>query len=206
MLRFSVPVLLATSVFMSGCKKTDKAPAAEPAASGGSAASGTQTPAPPAAQTPPVPQTAPTPPTPQAAGNTGIVPSATLEAIALPAPRGAPAKGMWSAATAGDDGERMANFVDGNDYWVSVELLDCNLPRVKDSAGKPGGEYTFCFDKASATLKGYPLFKTSDSQRVVKVGHLAILASLGVAGEAKLTAADLEAFLESLDLASLAKL
>jgi hypothetical protein len=136
---------------------------------------------------------------------------AKLVAITLPAPKGAPASGRWRSApspTGGTgDGDRLANFIDGNDYWVSVRFLDCNLPAVKETADKPKrGAFAFCFDTATGKLKDFPLFTPSDSLRAVKVGHLAIIATLGVTGQTKLTAADLEAFLESLDLAEIAKL
>jgi len=137
------------------------------------------------------------------------VPSATLEAIKLPVPKGAPEKGMWSSATAGGDGDRSTNFMDGNDLWVSVRFVDCNLPAVKAVASKPAaerGDFTFCFDKPTGKLKDYELFSPSDSLRVVKVGHLIIIVGTGVVSEGKITGADLETFIGSLDLPALAKL
>jgi hypothetical protein len=200
--RFSVPVLLAAAVLVSGCKKKDPAVTSEPA---GSAAPAPAPPAPAAAP----PAAAP----PAATGDSdSVVPLAKLAAITLPPPQGAPAGGRWRSApspTGGTgDGDRLANFIDGSDFWVSVRFLDCNLPAVKASASKPteGGEFTFCFDKPTGKLKDYPLFNAFDTQRVVKVGHLVIIASLGATGETKLKATDLEAFLESLDLAAIAKL
>jgi len=202
--RFSASVLFAGSLLVSGCKKPEKAPATDPA--GSAAPAGSPATAGSAAPTPPTPAAA-TPPA--AGGNTAVVPSATLEALTLPAPKGAPAKGIWSSATAGGDGDRATNFMDGNDLWVSVRFLDCNLPMVKDAATKPAaerGDFAFCFDKPTGMLKDYPLFSPSDSLRVVKVGHLVIIVGLGVVSEGKITAADLEAFIGSLDLAAIAKL
>jgi hypothetical protein len=199
-LRFSAPVLMGTLFLVSGCKKTDKAPAAEPAGSAAAAGSAAPATPPPAAQTPPAPP---------AAGNTSVVPANTLEAINLPPPKGAPAKGIWSAAAASDDGDRSTNFVDGSDVWVGVRFLDCNLPAAKDAANKPEadrGDFKYCLGTPTGKIKDYALFAPHDTRRVVKVGHLIVIADLGVTGETKLKAADLEAFLGSMDLAAIAKL
>jgi hypothetical protein len=211
-LRFSVSVLLVTSLLMSGCKKTDKAPAAEPAASGGSAGSaapGTPPSGPPAPPTPKAEPAAQTPPAPAAANSTSVVPAATLAALELPKPAGAPAKGMWSQATPIVDGDRFENYLEGSNLWMSVHFLDCNTPVVKASAklsAADRGVFSFCFDQPTGKLKDYPMFSPSDEVRAVKVGHVVVIAGIGLAGDDKLKAADLEAFLGSLDLASLAKL
>lgn len=206
---FCVSVLFATSLLMSGCKKTEKAPAAEPAGatgsagsagSAGAAGSAAAGPAAPAASAPPA-AAAP------AAGGTGLVPAATLAAIELPVPKGAPAKGIWSQATPLLDGDRFENFVDGSDYWVSLRFIDCNLPAVKATASKPDterGDFLYCFGQPTGKLKDYPLFSPHDTRRVVKVGHVVVIADLGATGETQLKTADLEAFLASLDLAPLA--
>lgn len=68
------------------------------------------------------------------------------------------------------------------------------------------GSFEFCFDTPSGKLAGFPLFSVNDQSRTVKVGHLMVIAELGATGEGTLKAADLEAFLQSLDLAALAKL
>jgi hypothetical protein len=200
--RFSATVLLAAALLVSGCNKKDKAAEKTPEPAGSAAAPATPPPAP-----------TPAAPAPAAADSTSVVPLAKLAAIMLPPPKGAPATGVWATApspTGGSgDGDRLANFTEGSDYWVSVRFLDCNLPVVKESASKPSAErgaFTFCFDPAPAKLKDYPLFNTSETQRVVKVGHLIIIATLGATGETKLKPEDLEAFLESLDLAEIAKL
>lgn len=194
----ATPVLIAMTILMSGCKKTDKAPAAEPAAGSGSAAAA----APPAAPPPAAPPAAP------AGDTTSLVPAATLAAIDLPKPKGAPASGEWSQATPLVDGDRFENYVDGKDYWMSVRFIDCNLPAVKDSASKPDAEksdFKYCFDQPTGKLKDYPMFSPHDTRRVVKVGHVTVIADLGATGETKLKAADLEALLGSIDLSSLAK-
>jgi hypothetical protein len=116
---------------------------------------------------------------------------------------------MWSQATPILDGDRSENYVDGDDYWVSVRFIDCNLPAVKDSASKPESErsdFKYCFAQPSGKLEEYPLFAPHDTRRVVKVGHVTVIADLGVTGETKLTATDLEGFLASLDLTPLSRL
>jgi hypothetical protein len=57
-----------------------------------------------------------------------------------------------------------------------------------------------------AKLKDYPMDDQYDAVRAVKVGHLVVVASIGAKSSGTLKAADLEAFLGSLDLAALAKL
>jgi hypothetical protein len=204
-MRFSAPVLFAAALLVSGCNKKDKAPAPEPATPAAPAAPA------PAAPAPPAP--APTPPAPAAAADSGsVISSATLAGITLPVPKGAPASGMWSQAPEGGEGDRLVNFVAGSDYWVTVRLLDCRIPAVKEVASKSAdqrGEFNYCFEPPNSKLKDYPLFTPkdpNDSIRVVKAGHLTIIASLGATGETKLKPADVEAFLGSLDLAALAKL
>jgi hypothetical protein len=192
----------------SGCKKADKAPGTE---SSGSAGSGGSVAKDPPAATPPAGSATPPPAStpPAAGGGTGVVPSGTLEAIKLPPPKGAPANGMWSSATAGGDGDRATNYMVGEDLWVSLRFLDCNLPMVKEAASKPPterGDFAFCYDAANGKLKDFPMYSPADSVRVVKAGHLVIITGIGVAAEGKLKAADLEDFLGSLDLAALAKL
>jgi hypothetical protein len=190
--RFSAPVLLAASILMSGCKKTDKAPAAEPAASAGSAAPAT----PPAAPaTPPAAQ-------PPAAGGGPVVPAAKLEEIELPTPKGGPAKGIWSAATASDDGDRSTNFVDGSDLWIGVHFLDCNLPKAKEGAV----DFKACTGAPTGKIKDYPLFAPSDVARVVKAGHILVIATAGATHMDKVKGPELEEFLASVDLDAIAKL
>ncbi|HSS01404.1 MAG TPA: hypothetical protein VLM79_30300, partial [Kofleriaceae bacterium] len=110
-----MPVLLAASILMSGCKKTDKAPAAEPAGA----------PAAPAAPATPPPAAPATPPAAQepAGGSVGtgpVVPGAKLAMLDFPAPKGAPPKGSWQDARPIEDGERSANFNEGNDGWMGL--------------------------------------------------------------------------------------
>ncbi len=207
-MRYSATALFAAAVLVSGCKKTEKAPVAEPPAAGSAAPAAT----PPPAAAPVEPAAPATPPPAAPAADGPIVPSATLAGItmALPKPKGAPESGAWKAVPGGVDGDRRTNYTDkGSEYWVGLRLLDCNLPMVKEAAAKPAGErgeLAYCFDEATGKLKDYPLYAPSELVRAVKTGHLVVIATLGVTGQTKLKGADLEAFLESLDLASFAKL
>lgn len=208
--RFSAPALLAATILVAGCKKTEKAPVAEPAGSAAPApkeASMTkETPAPPAA---PAPAADPNAAAAPAAGGDAVVPSPKLEAINLPPFKGAPAKGMWSSAEAGGDGDRAVNFQDGDAYWVSLRFLDCNLPKVKAVASKPPastGDFGYCHMKPTGKLGEYDMVAPNDTTRAVRVGHVMIITGVGVAGEGKIKGADLEDYIKSLDLAAIAKL
>jgi hypothetical protein len=195
-MRFSASVLFAAVALISGCKKKEPAPSAEPTGSA------TMTkPAPPAADPTPAPAAKPV------AGP--VTAWQKLADIQLPTPKGVPDKGMWSNAKATKDGDRMDNFVDGPDYWISLRMLDCNLPAAQEAASKPAadrGPFDFCYATTSDKLKDYPLFKKNDNQRAIKVGHLLLIAGLGAKGQTALKAADLEAYLESLDLDAISKL
>ena len=184
--RFSVPAVLAAALLVPGCKKTEKAPDTV-----GSAA-------------PTPPPAAPPPP------STSVVPVATLDAIALPAPKGATATWKWLPQESTKDGNRLAYFGEGTNSWIQVQVLDCNLPRMKEDAAKPAGkrngDAAYCLDTMDGKLGAYPLYNKYGSVRAVRVGHLAVIAAVGGAGSATLKDADLEAYLGSLDLAALAKL
>lgn len=175
-MRYSATALFVAAVLLSGCNNTEKAPAAAPPVAG------------------------------------PVVPSATLAGItmALPKPQGAPESGAWKTVPGGVDGDRRTNYTDkGTEYWVGLHLLDCNLPLVREAAAKPAGErgeFAYCFDTPTGKLKDYPLYAPSELVRAVKTGHLVVIASIGVTGQTTLKGADLEAFLESLDLASFATL
>jgi hypothetical protein len=198
-MRFSALALFAATLLVSGCKKKETAPTSEPT---GSAAPMTKPVTPPAADPTPAAPAAPATPGP-------VVGWEKMADIQLPTPKGVPEKGMWSAGKATKDGDRLDNFVDGSDYWISMRMLDCNLPMVQEAATKSADErglLDYCFATPTGKLKDFPLIAKNDSVRAVKAGHVVLIASLGAAGEGKLKAADLEAYLESLDLASISKL
>jgi hypothetical protein len=192
--RFSAAVLLAASILVSGCKKTDKPPAAEPAGS-------TAAPATPPAAAPATPPAAAAP----AGGSVGtgpVVPGAKLEELDFPVPKGAPAKGIWSAARPTEDGLRSANFVEGSDGWMGLYLTDCNLPKAKDG----GEEFKPCTAAPTGKIKNYPLFAPSDIARAVKAGHVIVMVTATGTHMDKIKGPELEEFLNSVDLDAIAKL
>jgi hypothetical protein len=194
--RFSVPVLLAASILVSGCKKTDKASAPSPTEAAGSAAPATPPPAAPA--TPPA---AAAPP----AGSVGtgpVVPGAKLAELDFPAPKGAPPKGSWTDARPIEDGLRSANFVEGNDGWMALFISDCNLPKAKDG----GDEFKACTAAPIGKIKNYPLFAPSDISRAVKAGHVVFMVTASGTHMDKIKGPELEEFLNSVDLDAIAKL
>ncbi|MBO3753186.1 hypothetical protein J5X84_44760 [Streptosporangiaceae bacterium NEAU-GS5] len=147
-----------------------------------------------------------TAPSGTAAGSAPIVSGAKLAMIDLPEPHGAPRKGTWSDVAAIDDGDRRTYYRVGDDGWVFLWFLDCNLPKVKAEAHKSDHVQHVCVTDATEKINGYPLFKTSDIRRVVKVGHLLLIADVSGTHMDSLTADDLEAFFASVDLAAIAAL
>lgn len=181
-MRLSASVLFVTAALVSGCSR-EPANSAEPVAAVNVAVAN-ETPGP-------------------------VVTADKLYTIELPAPKGLPEKGIWSSAKATVDGDRMDNFVDGADFWMTMRLLDCNLPRVQEAKNKSveeRGPYSYCFDTSTDKLKGYPLYKKNDYTRAIKVGHLMVIAGIGAKGQqGTVKAADLEAYLETLDLDAISK-
>lgn len=135
-----------------------------------------------------------------------------LAAIALPKPAGAPASGNWKDIGDNEsDGYGQMNYVDKKEnYWYGLTFLDCRAQVVKDAAAmKPEerGALKWCFMQPNAKLKDYPMIKPEHgSTRAVKAGNVYVVVSLGMTGEETLKAADVEAYLNALDLAAVAKL
>jgi hypothetical protein len=194
--RFSAPVLLATAFLVSGCKKTDKPSAPAPTESAGSAAPATPPPAAPAA--PPAAQE----PAGGSVGTGPVVPGAKLAMLDFPVPKGAPPKGSWQDARAIEDGLRSSNFAEGSDIWMGLYISDCNLPQAKEG----GQQFKLCAATPTGKLKNYPLFAPSDIARAVKVGHLIFMVTSSGTHMDKIKGPELEEYLASVDLDSLAKL
>jgi len=186
--RFVAPALM-VAVLLAGCSKTDKDKAAPAAPASGAAAS-----------------------TPTSALPTGApIKLKDLAAIALPKPAGAPASGNWKDIGDNEsDGYRQVNYVDKENYWYSVDLLDCRAKVVKDAlAMKPEdrGALKWCFLQPNDKLKDYPMIKPEKgSVRAVKAGNVIVVGSLGMTGMETLKAADVEKYIGALDLAAIAKL
>jgi hypothetical protein len=110
------------------------------------------------------------------------------------------------------DGNRLANLKNAkDDILMSVRFIDCRRDLLKDYVSKaPGdrGDFSYCFDAPTGQVKGYDLIAAPDSeQHGVRAGNIAVLAGAGanfVEGHVK--PADLDAFLESIDLAAIAKM
>jgi hypothetical protein len=195
--RFSAPVLLAASILMSGCKKTDKAPAAEPAAA----------PAAPAAPATPPAAAPATPPAAQApaGGSVGtgpVVPGAKLAALDFPAPKFGPPKGTWEDARPIEDGLRSANFVQGDDGSMAIFISDCNLPKAKEGSE----EFKPCTAAPTGKIKNYPLFAPTGISRAVKAGHVVVMVTASGTHMDKVKGPELEEYLNSVDLDEIAKL
>jgi len=215
--RFAAPVLMAAALLVSGCSKKDKdkAPAPEP---GSGSAQPVPTPPPPPPPAAPDAAVAATGSGSGSGSGSATAPAiaagdpiglAKLAAIALVVPGGAPAGGAWHDAQGAVDGNRLVNFVDGKDYWYTVQFIDCRAKVAKDAAKDPAddrGVFTYCYDAPTGKFKDYPMFAPNEFQRAVKVGNVTVVASIAMNGRAKLKGADLETFLGTLDLAGIAKL
>lgn len=187
------PLLLVTLAAF-GCNKTASTPSAGSGSAGsGSAVSDDDGPPPPAS-------------------TTTVLTVAQLDAIALPAPKGAPASGKWVAQESTKEGDRLAYFADGKDAYFNIQIVDCNLPRMKEDAGKPAdkrwADAPYCLDATTHKLKRYyPVLDSYTWVRAVRAGHLAIVLSFGSKIEtAARKDADLEAYLTGLDLRALARM
>ena len=209
--RFVAPALMVAAL-LAGCSKKDKdkAPPADP----GSGTAMTNTPPP-----PPPPADAASAGSGSAAPAAGDVALPTgdpiklkdLAAIVLPKPAGAPASGNWKDIGDNEsDGYRQVNYVDKEDYWYSVDFLDCRAKVVKDVAAKnpdERGALKWCFMQPNEKLKDFPMIKPEKgSVRAVKAGNVFVVVSLGMKGKETLKAADVETYLGALDLAAISKL
>ena len=210
--RFVVPVLI-VAVLLAGCSKKDEDKAPPTDTGSGTALANPRTP--PAA--PPTPSPSDSGSAAPAAAGDAALPTGDpyklkdLATIALPKPAGAPASGNWKDIGDNEsDGYGQMNYVDGENYWYGLTFLDCRAKVVKDAAAmKPEerGALKWCFMKPNAKLKDFPMIKPENgSSRAVKAGNVYVVVTLGMTGEEKLKAADVEAYLNALDLAAVAKL
>jgi hypothetical protein len=132
--------------------------------------------------------------------------------ITMPVPKGAPAGGTWRDIIPGEDGRARVYYVDKNDTgYVGVDFIDCRLPSVQEVKDKPGeqGDFALCFKKPTKTLKGYPMILPDDPDfafRTLVVNHVYVLVSVFRPFNEMFKAADVEEFLGTLDLDTLAKL
>jgi hypothetical protein len=131
--------------------------------------------------------------------------------ISMPVPKGAPPGGTWSDVTPGEDGHVRVFYLDKNGKgYVSVGLLDCRMAAVRAAKGTADqAMYPECFTKPTRTLKGYPLILPDDPKfayRSLVVNHVTVSVGVGQGFEDMFKAADVEEFIGTLDLDTLAKL
>ena len=141
-------------------------------------------------------------------GEGPVVPVKPLVMFDLPPVKGAPANASWTSAEAETDGNRYTIFMDGDKPFIGVQFLDCNLPKLKEYATKAPAErgiFQACFNKPNGKLKEFPMF-SDGATRTVWVGHMTLTASVSGPQQGKIMGPDVEAWLNTVDLAALAKL
>ncbi len=147
-------------------------------------------------------------------GEGPVVPAMTLAKLDLPPLKvaGVPETAIWSAAYAEKDGDRLANFVDGDKGFASVRFVDCNAPKLKEYVSKSvddRGEFEYCFHAPAADapkIKTYPRIDMKDDKGVtILVGHVVVTTGISEQGKDKVKAEDLAKWLESVDFSSIEK-
>jgi hypothetical protein len=138
-------------------------------------------------------------------------PAAALTAIKLSPPKGAPATTVWKEGEDVEEGNRAGYFYDGKDAIMIVRIIDCRRTLLKDYVSKPAdqrGEFRYCFDSPTGMLKGFDLIAPADAaQHAVRAGNIVVIAQRGNPADKNAVKADaLDGWLESLDLAAIAKL
>ncbi|MBO3744870.1 hypothetical protein J5X84_02230 [Streptosporangiaceae bacterium NEAU-GS5] len=212
-------VAVATLLACAGCSKSSAKPEENRAAASSAPASAPATE--PASEPASEPATEPASEPSSDAPTTGTKSSGKLAsadrllAIKLPMIKGAPANAVWTdipPSTANPNGDRYLNLYVGEDVFMSLEFLDCRLPKVQAYAGKPLEElgiFRPCFDKPNGKLKGYPLYFYPDDlenpYRTVKAGHVIVIGTMGPIGQ-KIKGVDMETLLGSLPLATIRKM
>jgi hypothetical protein len=80
------------------------------------------------------------------------------------------------------------------------------LAAYDDKTAAEQGELAQCYAKGPDKLKGFPLAKVNDGFHAVYAGNVVVTSGVGALVRGKVTEADIDAFLGSLDLAAIAKL
>jgi len=124
-------------------------------------------------------------------------------------PEKASDKAIWSSAEAETDGNRLSNYIDGDKPFIDVQFLDCNLPALKEYINKSPddrGIFQNCFDKPTGKIKDFPMAAPQEHVRVVWAGHITLTVIVTAPQKGKIKGADLEEWLNTVDLAALSKL
>jgi hypothetical protein len=141
-------------------------------------------------------------------GEGPVVTAKKLVMFDLPPFKGASANANWTSAEAETDGNRHTIFMDGDKPFVGVQFLDCNLPEMKEYAKKTPdqrGIFDVCFEKPNGKLKEFPMVAEENS-RTVMAGHMTLTVSVAGPQMGKIKGADLEEWLNTVDLAALSKM
>jgi hypothetical protein len=146
-------------------------------------------------------------------GEGPVASALSLVKFSLPPFKGGPEKAsdkaIWSSAEAETDGNRLTNYMDGDKPFIGVQFLDCNLPTLKDYLSKAPTErgiFQACFEKPTGKLKEFPMAANGENQRTVWAGHVTLTVTVTGPQEGKIKGADLEEWLNTVDLAALSKL
>ena len=153
-------------------------------------------------------QKASTPPSPApvAEKKAGLATLPQLQAIKLPLPPRATAKGEWRSAFANEDGDRLEVWKEGdNRFGISIRFIDCRAKKVvevKDQPELSQADYAGCHRPGKDRLGKYELRKPRDGERTLRAGSILIR----VTAQTDETPAELEQYLGKLDLDAIARL
>jgi hypothetical protein len=143
-------------------------------------------------------------------GEGPVVPAKALALHEMPPFKGVPDGALWTSVEAEKDGNKFANlFVygkgDEKEGYVSIRIIDCNSPTLKEYAAKPeeSGDFQWCFRTPAADAQKvgeYPrLDKADDAHIAIKVDHLIVRMGVWAGKEDKIKKDDLAAYLATVD-------
>lgn len=142
-------------------------------------------------------------------GEGPVVPAKTLALYDYPAFKGVPAEALWTNVEAEKDGDKFQNLMVGKDGYVSMRIIDCNSPKLKEYAAKAedSGDFKWCFKTPAADAQKageYPrLDAADDAVVVIKADHLVVQMGIWGGKEDKIKKDDLAAYLATVDFKSM---